>query len=137
VTVDQLAAAAERANRQAAATLGVTAGFCGLVSRLLGYELASAGERVELAIGSYRGAHHAWLQVGEIVVDPTLDQFDAHAPLATPDAHGYVALVSVALFAQDEDGWRRDERARIAEPGGYAFGAADRDAAADALLAGT
>jgi len=51
--------------------------WCGVTARALGGYLLSQGfESVQYVLG-YRGAiSHAWLELGDIIIDITADQFD-------------------------------------------------------------
>ena len=77
-------------------------GTCGLVSELLGRYLVEAGfENVMYVCGEKRGegshawVSHAWVQVGEIILDITGDQF------------GQPSVV-VAAASDWHDEWERD-----------------------------
>ncbi|WP_010223482.1 hypothetical protein [Pseudomonas donghuensis] len=57
-------------------------GCCGVVSELLGdYLNTQLGLRVEYVCGERDGGSHAWLELDDVVIDITSDQFDGRPPV--------------------------------------------------------
>ena len=122
---DDVRKACEEFHRHAVAVLGQTDGCCHLVSRLLGYELATA-HPVALAIGQWQGLHHAWLHVGALRLDPTADQY-GQPLVASLGTGAYEACACVELVAAEREEWVKDECARITAAPAPVWGSAARD----------
>ena len=137
MTARELTAITLSAREHARELLGDTAGCCGLVSRWLGYRIAERAVPVSRVIGRYRGANHAWLEVGGLISDPTVEQFDTHAPVVLDAdlAACYQPALRLALSSADRDAWTREERERLRDGQGGCYGSAQRDHAALRLLA--
>ncbi|MFG0337706.1 hypothetical protein ACF8FF_07210 [Pseudomonas sp. zjy_13] len=54
---------------------------CGVISELLGEYLAAAGVSSTYVVGKNQIASHAWLEVDDLVVDLTADQFEGRPPV--------------------------------------------------------